>query len=98
MKTYIVKEENKLLIRTYRIKEVNKLFTIQILSEKTTGVLWWKKTINVWKNVDIFGNELFHYRIGRYRLGNLRRLQPFTSLKKAKKQIEIFEMGVKYYE
>ena len=41
---------------TYRIREFNGYFNIEILICKKTVFLWWKKSVYKWCNTDVFGN------------------------------------------
>jgi len=76
----------------FRVKEFNGLFEIQrkSVTKKTTGFLWWKKTITEteWKEVDKQGQ--FFWRLGS-------EMRKFTSLEKAIKKIDMIVNGASYH-
>jgi hypothetical protein len=66
----------------YRIVEKNDIFIIQKQMQETTGILWWKKTVDVWYCCDIFGLAVYD---GRF---FARPVADFATLEFAKSQIK----------
>lgn len=71
----------------YRITKVSKNnFIIEMLVERTTGILWWKKSVSEWVHVNEFGFQRlrFHKYVGSVNLTST----SFKSKKKANKVVK----------
>lgn len=81
----------------YRIKEYLGRYEIQakVVTHKTTGLLWWKKTVEEfkWCAVTRKGVPLFSFS------GRLcpPPLESFKTLEEAKAMVELFKKGPQYH-
>lgn len=86
----------ELMKAMFRVKEFAGDFTIQRRYIETKGILWWKRAVERWIDVDIFGRgcvfvPLSHgLSINTYKI----KLNSFDTLEKAQDKIKEFERGV----
>jgi len=86
----------------YRVEEYDGSFKIQRkkVIEKTTGILWWKKTTKEtkWRDVDKWGNCLFSITNYSVHYSNYdQKIKPFTDLQSAFDKIDTMIAGVTHH-
>lgn len=89
-----------LSITDFRVKEYSNSFKIQRkrIVKKTTGYLWWKKSIEVveWASVDEYGRFIFT-NFNPYHSNVLKIMPPFNDLQSALNRINLIVEGCKYH-
>ena len=70
--------------REYKIVEDSGGYFIKIKVITTTGILWWKKSVEEWLDIDYEGNPYYYYHNGHMMCG-------FTDLEDVKVIIKNFK-------
>ena len=85
--------------KLFRVKEFAGEFIVQRKYIETEGFLWWKKAVEKWRDVDVFGRgcifvPLSHgLSINTYKI----KLDSFNTLEEAQLKISEFERGAVFY-
>jgi hypothetical protein len=81
--------------REYRITEYNGRFEIQIKVYRKVGILRWRRIVDEWRDIDIYGNP--RYICESVPIMTVPKHISFTTLEGAKRVVDRFKKGVIFH-